>query len=88
MLARPRLGFAPGQVSALLDFIAAEAGHVAPNPLSARLPDRDDEPFLEIALAGDAACLVTGNLANFPAAARAGATVLSPARFVQLMRDR
>jgi len=88
VLARPRFGFAPDRVSALLDLIAAEAIHVAPDPLGVRLPDPDDEPFLEAALSGEAACLVPGNLAHFPPAARAGATVLSPTQFVELMRDR
>jgi len=88
VLARPKFGFAPGRVSALLDLITADAIHVAPDPLRVRLPDPDDEPFLEAALSEEAVCLVTGNLAHFPPAARAGATVMSPTEFVQLMRDR
>jgi len=88
VLARPKFGFAPDRVAALLDHIAAEAIHVAPDPLGVRLPDPDDEPFLEAALSGEAAYLVAGNLGHFPPAAGAGASVLSPTQFVQLMRDR
>lgn len=87
VLERPKFGFAKRKVEAIVDHIAAEGIHVAPDPLSQRLPDQDDEPFLEVALAGQAACLVTANLAHFPAAARAGATVLSPTEFLQHLRD-
>jgi len=46
------------------------------------LPDPDDEPFLEIALAGNAACLVTGNQSHFPAELCQGLKVLSPNEFL------
>jgi len=88
VLARRRFAFPPGPVHALLDLIAAEGLEVAATPLSTRLPDRDDEPFLEVALAGDAACLVTGNLAHYPPAARAGMAVLAPAEFLRAFRLR
>lgn len=87
VLARPKFGFARAEVAVLLDLIASEAIRVAPDPLRVRLPDPDDEPFLEAALSCVAACLVTGNLAHYPPAARAGVTVLSPAEFVGRMRD-
>jgi len=48
------------------------------------LPDPDDEPFLAAALAGQADYLVTGNLADFPAARRRGCEVLSPAEFMEI----
>jgi predicted nucleic acid-binding protein len=45
------------------------------------LPDIDDEPFLEVALASGAECLVTGNKLHFPAKMRQGVKVLSPREF-------
>lgn len=82
VLARPRFGFDPDSVAALLDFVDFRSEVIASGPLDRRLPDPDDEPFLEVASAGGADCLVTGNLAHFPVNARAGVPVLSPAEFI------
>ena len=87
VLARPRFGFDPDSVSALIDFIDARSVVVASRPLEVRLPDVDDEPFLEVATACGADCLVTGNLVHFPPEACAGVTVLSPADFVDRVRS-
>ncbi len=87
VLARPRFGFPPGSVHALLGLLAAEGIQVAAEPLATRLPDPDDEPFLEVALAADAACLVTGNQARFPPAARGGMSVRAPAEFLRWVRQ-
>jgi predicted nucleic acid-binding protein len=50
------------------------------------LPDPDDEPFLDVALAASADYLVTGNLADYPPAKCHGMRVISPADFVALWR--
>ena len=86
VLARPRFGFEPDAVAALLDYIVFAGEIAAPQPLAARLPDPDDEPFLEVALACGADCLVTGNLAHFPPQSRYGVSVASPAEFVERVR--
>ena len=86
VLARPRFGFDPDSVAALLDYIDFRNEVVASGPLEQRLPDPDDEVFLEVAAACRADCLVTGNLAHFPSDMRAGVTVLSPAQFMDGLR--
>lgn len=86
MLARPRLGFDPDSVAALLDYIDVRGEVVASVPLKQRLPDLDDEPFLEVAAACRADCLVTGNLAHFPSDGGAGVRVLSPTQFMDGLR--
>ncbi len=86
VLARPRFGFDPDAVAALLDYIDFRSEVVASEPLEQRLPDPDDEPFLEVAAACGADCLVTGNLAHFSPDVRAGVTVLSPAQFMDEVR--
>jgi putative PIN family toxin of toxin-antitoxin system len=86
VLARPKFGFEPDSVAAFLDYVDFKSEVVASRPLGHPLPDPDDEPFLEVALAAGADCLVTGNLAHFPANLRAGATVLSPAEFMAMLR--
>lgn len=87
VLSRPRFGFDPDAVGALLDLIEREAHLVASSPLPAALADPDDEPFLEIAAACQADCLITGNLAHFPQRSRLGVTVMSPAAFVERLRS-
>jgi putative PIN family toxin of toxin-antitoxin system len=87
VLARPRFGFAQDAVDALIAFIESESVHVAAAPWPEVLPDPDDAPFLEVALAADAACLVTGNVAHFPASARAGVEVRTPAECVAVVRE-
>lgn len=59
VLRRPRFGFDPDQVDTLLAHLRDTGTAVASRPLAASLPDPDDEPFLEVALAGPADCLVS-----------------------------
>ena len=86
VLLREKFGFDPERVEVLLEEIRAGGVPVAARPLPIRLPDSDDEPFLEIALAGGAQCLVTGNVKHYPAEARSGVEVLSPRSFLELYR--
>lgn len=86
VLGRPKFQFEAEQVQTLLEQIRMDGLSVAGTPLASRLPDRTDEPFLETALAGDAACLITGNSKHFPATKRQGMIVLSPAEFLDLYR--
>lgn len=85
-LARPRFDFDPDAVAALLDYIDVCGEIVASGPLTVRLPDPDDEPFLEIAIAGAVDCLVTGNHVHLPPEARVTALVLTPAAFIEQYR--
>jgi predicted nucleic acid-binding protein len=85
---RPRFGFEQDAVAALLDYLDFASETVAAEPLSTRLPDEDDEPFLEVAIAGGVEHLVTGDLAHFPRNAREGVSVLTPAEFVDRYRSR
>jgi uncharacterized protein len=87
VLLRPRFGLDPDAVAALVDFIDATSHKAASAPLGMRLPDPDDEAFLEVAIACDAECLVTGNLAHFPSEASAGVSIVSPAEFIEAYRS-
>ena len=86
ILARPKFQFSSEQTRALLEQIKTEGLSVAGDPLPARLPDPTDEPFLEAAVAGEADCLITGNIKHFPSAKRQGAVVLSPSEFLDYFR--
>jgi putative PIN family toxin of toxin-antitoxin system len=86
VLLRKKFRFDPERVEILMEEIRADGIPVAAGPLAIRLPDPDDEPFLEIALAGGAQCLVTGNLKHYPVDTRHGVEVISPRSFIDLYR--
>jgi putative PIN family toxin of toxin-antitoxin system len=88
VLLRPKFGFPKEAVDALLDQIISAGETVTSEPLRVALPDRDDEPFLEVAVSGGAEALVTGNLKHYPREAREGAVVLSPAEFIKKYKTR
>jgi len=82
VLYRSKFGFNKDKVAAVLDHIEHRGHTVASSPLPHSLPDPDDEPFLKVAVAGKAVCLVTGNASHFPAKLRQGWKVLSPSEFL------
>lgn len=86
VLARPRFSFDQQHVAAILDLMTSTGRLVTPPPLRVNLPDPDDAPFLEVAIAGAADFLITGNLRHFPAAARGGIRVVSPRQWLNEMR--
>jgi uncharacterized protein len=86
VLARPKFQFDHEQIHILLDQIRAEGEPVADHPLHLRLPDESDEPFLEAALAGNAECVITGNLKHFPIARCRDMRILLPKEFLDCYR--
>jgi predicted nucleic acid-binding protein len=85
VLVRPSLGLPTAEVKVVLDSIRARALWVEGAVVSTvrALPDPDDAPFLECALAAGVP-LVTGNLRHFPKSATQNVRVITPARFVAL----
>lgn len=83
VLLRPQFDFNLADVKNLLIQIEACGFALASSPLSKHLPDPYDEPFLEVALAGNAHCLVTGNIKHYPVNKRHGMTIISPAEFLE-----
>ena len=82
VLHRPAFPFSREEVVALTAQIEAGGVLTAPVPLAGRLPDADDEPLLEVAIAAQARFLVTGNGDHFPLDRRCGVHVVSPREFV------
>jgi putative PIN family toxin of toxin-antitoxin system len=87
VLARPRFKFDSEKVREVLAKLELDGVAVESSDGPLGLPDRDDEPFLAVALAGSVDYLVTGNLAGFPAAKRRGCAVISPAEFMNIWRS-
>lgn len=86
VLHQPKFKFDGDKIGALLDHIEYCGHTVASSPLPHSLSDPDDEPFLEVAIAGKVACLVTGNHAHFPPKLCLGVKVLSPSEFLKFYK--
>ena len=86
VLKRPKFKIDEERVAALLDQIEVHGVTVATEPLQNRLPDTDDEPFLEVAIAAEVSYLVTGNTKHFPKRKYQGVKIVTPNRFVEEYR--
>ncbi|MGH9788041.1 MAG: PIN domain-containing protein [Candidatus Acidiferrales bacterium] len=84
VLLRERLRFEPQAVEALLRYVELVGTKVIASPLTEHkdVPDLEDLMFLEVALAGQAAALITGNVRHFPSAIRQGIRVAESAAFL------
>jgi putative PIN family toxin of toxin-antitoxin system len=85
VLLRPVFGFRRNDVCALLGFIEFSGEYITAGPVIVVLPDPDDLPFVEVAIAGLADALVTGNTKHFRSARRQGVSILTPAALLNLM---
>jgi len=83
VLNRPKFAFAKEDIDAFLEQVEKEGVLISVMPLKFRLPDQEDESFLEVALAGKATAIVTGNKRHFPKKEYEGTRVLSPAEFLE-----
>ena len=86
VLYRPKFKFEKDKVTAFLDHIEHSGFVTASSPLSRSLPDIDDDPFLEVAIAAQAICIVTGNQIHFPSEFCQGIKVFAPADFLAFYR--
>ncbi|MCX5886573.1 MAG: putative toxin-antitoxin system toxin component, PIN family [Proteobacteria bacterium] len=86
VLRRQEFKFEEDKVVALLDYIEYRGHKVASSPLPHSLPDPDDEPFLEVAIADQVGCLVTGNRVHFPPKLCLGVNVFSPNEFLNFYK--
>ncbi len=86
VLKRPEFTFSNEDITTLLDFLQENGEVISSLPLIDRLPDPDDEPFLEVALSGRTDVLVTGNIKHYPAELRCGVKVTVPTEFLDHWR--
>jgi len=70
----------------VLDFIKQYGRFTSSLPLKNRLPDPDDEPFLEVAIAGMVKSLVTGNRKHYLFSVCKGINIFSPSEFLEFYR--
>ncbi len=86
VLHRPKFKFNRDHNSILLDFHKQYGQFTSSSPLKNRLPDPDDEPFLEVAIAGMVKSLVTGNKKHYPSSIIKGINIFSPSEFIEFYR--
>ncbi|MDL1979606.1 MAG: putative toxin-antitoxin system toxin component, PIN family [Deltaproteobacteria bacterium] len=86
VLHRPKFKFNQDHIGILLDFIKQYGQVTSSLPLKNRLPDPDDEPFLEVAIAGRVKFLVTGNRKHYPSSVFKGINIFSPSEFLEFYR--
>ena len=83
VLARPTFGFRPSEIDALVDFVEIAGESIIARHVTVVLSDPTDLPFLEVAAAGHADALVTGNTKHFkPRRGSHDVTICAPADFL------
>lgn len=87
VVARPALRIKQSDAEDVLQHIESTALRVEPGRWPEVLPDPDDEPFLAVAEAARAICLVTGNVRHFPPKACGSVRVLTPRQFVDSLNE-
>ena len=82
VLRKPKFQFNPEKIDIILDQIQYLGEIVSSKPLMNSLPAPGDNPFLEVALAGNAEYLVTGNINHFPNNLCQVIKIVSPSNFI------
>ena len=86
VLKRARFKFNKEKINTLLEQIEACGYIFAAKPLCEKLPDKDDEAFLEIALSSKVKYLITGNTKHFPKGEYNNIRIVSPGVFIEEYR--
>jgi uncharacterized protein len=86
VLKREKFGFDFNHIESIIIQIKEEGVPVSPPPVNENLPDKDDLPFLEVAISGDADFIVTGNKKHFPVASYKNVKIVSPEEFIKKYR--
>ena len=84
---RERFAAAQSSLIGLIEAVSSSAVLVTPAPAGFSLPDPQDQPYLDAAVAAGAAVLITGNKKHFPAPDYAGVRIVSPKEFLELSRE-
>jgi putative PIN family toxin of toxin-antitoxin system len=78
-----RKGFDRIRVQQVIESLKALGEQNAPKPTAIQSPDPDDQMFIEVAVAGFADAIITGNAKHFPT--ECGVPILSPAQLLRTM---
>ena len=86
VLSRPKFRIPRERIRCVVDAVRMEGELISGQARRVKLTDPDDEPFLEVALAGKVECLITGNTDDFKTQAPSSVPVYSPSRFLDRYR--
>ncbi|MBI4582981.1 MAG: putative toxin-antitoxin system toxin component, PIN family [Planctomycetes bacterium] len=75
---RPKFKIPQKDLQQVLEQIRVRGEKILTEPMAISVPDKDDLPFLEVALWGKAEGIVTGNKKHFPLTHRGAVAVWSP----------
>ena len=84
VVARKKFPFSEAFAHKMIGKLEAAGRFIAAPAIAVELPDANDKPFIEVAIAGRVDYLITGNLKDFPEQATRGVSVVSPREFVDL----
>lgn len=83
VLARPKFGFPPDEIEALIALLRTQGEEIHdPQPLASGLPDPGDNKFLACAKAAGVDFIVTGNKRHFPQPACGAIRVVNAAELL------
>lgn len=88
VLNRAKFKFNNNDISILLKEIESTGEFATGIPIKISLPDPDDNMFLEVALASNAECLITGNSNHFPKKLCPGVKIFSPSEFLTYFKEK
>jgi uncharacterized protein len=87
ILRRKKFNFDSQYTEAIITQIKEEGIHIDSLPLNVALPDKDDAPFLEVAVSGRIDVIATGNKKHFPKTHCKNIEILSPSEFLKVFKD-
>ncbi|MBU4292781.1 MAG: putative toxin-antitoxin system toxin component, PIN family [Actinobacteria bacterium] len=87
ILRRKKFNFDPQNTEAIITQIKEEGIHIDSLPLNVAFPDKDDAPFLEVAVSARVDVIVTGNKKHFPKTHSKNIEILSPSEFLKAFKD-
>ncbi|HDO26370.1 MAG TPA: putative toxin-antitoxin system toxin component, PIN family [Nitrospirae bacterium] len=83
VLQRAKFSFEKNDVDDLLSFIDAEGIRTTSTPVNYPIIDKDDIPFIEVAVSGEAGALITGNKRHFKGADTKKIRIMNPDEFLK-----
>lgn len=83
VLLRPKFSFEERDVNDLLSFIDTEGLKVTSVPVNYPVIDKDDIPFIEVAVSGRAKALITGNKRHFKGVHTKKIRIMNPDEFLK-----
>lgn len=87
VLKREEFNFNIKKIDTIINFLKKKGKNTSALPLKKSLPDKDDNPFLEVALSAKADFLITGNEKHFPVSLCQEVKIVSPRKFLEKFAD-